>query len=56
MKKICHIFLIDFTKLMVSIIKVGTGLGLAIAKQIAERHNIELIAQNNFDGGAKIYF
>lgn len=36
--------------------KVGTGLGLAIAKQIAERHNIELIAQNNFDGGAKFIF
>lgn len=35
--------------------KVGT-LGLAIAKQIAERHNIELIAQNNFDGGAKFIF
>ena len=36
--------------------KVGTGLVLAIAKQIAERHNIELIAQNNFDGGAKFIF
>lgn len=36
--------------------KVGTGLGLAIAKQIAERHNIELIAQNNFYGGAKFIF
>lgn len=36
--------------------KVGTGLGLAIAKQIAERHNIELIAQNNLDGGAKFIF
>ncbi len=36
--------------------KVGTGLGLAIAKQIAERHNIELIAKNNFDGGAKFIF
>lgn len=36
--------------------KVGTGLGLAIAKQIAERHNIGLIAQNNFDGGAKFIF
>lgn len=36
--------------------KVGTGLGLAIAKQIEERHNIELIAQNNFDGGAKFIF
>lgn len=36
--------------------KVGTGLVLAIAKQIAERHNIELIAQNNFYGGAKFIF
>lgn len=36
--------------------KVGTGLGLAIAKQIAERHNIDLIARNNPDGGAKFIF
>lgn len=33
--------------------KSGTGLGLAIAKQIAERHNIVLTAENNPDGGAK---
>lgn len=33
--------------------KTGTGLGLAIAKQIAERHDIQLIAENNPDGGAQ---
>ncbi len=33
--------------------KSGTGLGLAIAKQIADRHDIQLTAQNHPDGGAK---
>lgn len=32
--------------------KQGTGLGLAIAKQIAERHGIELSAQSGTDKGA----
>lgn len=33
--------------------KSGTGLGLAIARQIAERHNIILTANNHPDGGAE---
>ena len=33
--------------------KSGTGLGLAIAKQIAERHSIQLTAENNPEGGAQ---
>lgn len=36
--------------------KSGTGLGLSIAKQIAERHRIELYARNNRDGGAAFIF
>jgi signal transduction histidine kinase len=32
--------------------KTGTGLGLAIAKQIAGRHDIELLARNRESGGA----
>ena len=36
--------------------KTGTGLGLAIAKQIAERHDIDLMAQNNSFGGADFIF
>lgn len=36
--------------------KTGTGLGLAIAKQIARRHNIELIARNHDKGGAEFKF
>lgn len=33
--------------------KEGTGLGLAIAKQIAERHNIVMTAENHPGGGAQ---
>jgi signal transduction histidine kinase len=36
--------------------KTGTGLGLAIAKQIAERHDIELTAQSIQDEGATFVF
>lgn len=42
--------------------KTGTGLGLAIAKQIADRHNIHLFAQNHKEtssihsGGAEFIF
>ncbi|WP_291583325.1 sensor histidine kinase [Clostridium sp. UBA6640] len=36
--------------------KTGTGLGLAIAKQIAERHNIELSVQSNEGAGAEFIF
>lgn len=36
--------------------KNGTGLGLAIAKQIAQRHDIELSARNNSFGGADFVF
>lgn len=36
--------------------KVGTGLGLAIARQIAERHQILLTAENRPTGGAQFIF
>jgi signal transduction histidine kinase len=36
--------------------KTGTGLGLAIAKQIADRHEIRLTAQNDENGGAIFIF
>ncbi len=36
--------------------KTGTGLGLAIAKQIAERHEITLYAENHQDRGAEFIF
>lgn len=36
--------------------KSGTGLGLSIAKQIADRHDIILIATNNTEGGATFTF
>ncbi|MCL2576385.1 MAG: HAMP domain-containing histidine kinase [Defluviitaleaceae bacterium] len=36
--------------------KTGTGLGLAIAKQIADRHNIKISAQNQPSGGAEFVF
>ena len=34
----------------------GTGLGLAIASEIAQRHDIEIIASNRESGGAKFTF
>lgn len=36
--------------------KNGTGLGLAIAKELAVRHNMDLIAYNHKDGGAVFKF
>ncbi len=36
--------------------KTGTGLGLAIAKQIADRHNMMLVAESNEGEGAKFIF
>ncbi|SHJ49085.1 Signal transduction histidine kinase [Hathewaya proteolytica DSM 3090] len=36
--------------------KSGTGLGLSIANQIAERHNIRIIAKNCPTGGAEFVF
>ena len=36
--------------------KVGTGLGLAIAKQIADRHGVNISAENHDNGGAKFTF
>ena len=36
--------------------KSGSGLGLAIAKQIADRHHIEVVATSKLNKGTKFRF
>ena len=36
--------------------KSGSGLGLAIAKQIADRHNIEVVVTSRLNAGTKFQF
>jgi signal transduction histidine kinase len=36
--------------------KTGSGLGLAIAKQIAERHNIDISLNSEYTGGTEFWF